>query len=332
MGTKELPAVRKPGRKPEPKHRPKLPDPFEEHPYTTIKDGVRARFERLSPEAQVDFLALPPARREAIESTWLSEMIYPRLEWERIKRKGGPRVENAISLMENLRDPSFLPTLDEVRSALLPGSQWENFCRAHDSQLYEIFNQEYVHALASYLVERAREYGATAEKPMIVLEVGAGEGKLTHFLAQECDRLSPGLVNIIANSSVPSKWGGLTQPRYPVELGDYADALEQHDSDMVICSWMPNGIDWSANFRATSSVKEYVLIGEADHGCCGHYEKTWGCDGFTGEPLDEMPYQADGFSRYDLGALSQLQVCRYDSFYESLGFVLRSETVSFRRE
>jgi hypothetical protein len=43
----------------------------------------------------------------------------------------------------------------------------------------------------------------------------------------------------------------------------------------------PLGVDWTAAFRATPSVRSYLLLGETDDGCCGRPWSTWGymCDG-----------------------------------------------------
>lgn len=306
---------------------------------------IQAKIQTLSPDERADFEVSPADREELINDYWLNETIYPRLEWERIRavlhnasRIPGSTAASAIEVLENMKDPSYLPTLEEARSARLYNDEdWLDFCRAQESQLYEIFNQEYVAALASYIVERAREYGATPEKPMTVLEVGAGEGKLAHFLAQECERLAPGLVKIIASTSATTIWS-LTKPRYPVEIADYADALEQHNPDIVICSWMPNEIDWTADFRKTTSVKEYILIGETDEGCCGDHFETWG-GAFWGKPEPDAPYLLDGFSRHDMDDLSQYQSSRFGSVYfeDKCGEAVqkyneRSKTVSFRRD
>ena len=39
---------------------------------------------------------------------------------------------------------------------------------------------------------------------------------------------------------------------------------------IVLCSWMPPGQDWTKDFRNERQVEEYILIGEADDGTCGH--------------------------------------------------------------
>ena len=110
--------------------------------------------------------------------------------------------------------------------------------------------------------------------------------------------------------------------------------------------------------RATSSVREYVLVGESDDGCCGHNWLTWGNPAFRpggaalsgdarrtlraansagapGAPGEDhlsegtamAPYAEDGWERHNIRDVSRLQLSRFDSE----DFVGNSCTVSFRR-
>lgn len=114
---------------------------------------------------------------------------------------------------------------------------------------------------------------------------------------------------------------------------------------VVLCSWMPMGQDWTALFRA-SGVEEYILIGEADDGSCGHNWKTWGNHAFF-DPTEESdadgnavasgggwggapaipPYEADGYQRWDMDVLSQFQFSSFDCSVSK-----SSKTVSFRKQ
>ena len=95
---------------------------------------------------------------------------------------------------------------------------------------------------------------------------------------------------------------------------------------MVLCSWMPPGQDWTADFRrpvdiandATAYgendgdegeeperlVEEYILIGEADDGTCGHNWHTWGNADFRTE--EDAPHDLDGYERVNLSDLTEL--------------------------
>ena len=80
-------------------------------------------------------------------------------------------------------------------------------------------------------------------------------------------------------------------------------------------------------------VEEYILIGEADDGTCGHNWYTWGNFDFHTEDDNEVlrsrktPYEMDGYIRVDLKDLSMLQFSRFDCKRSS-----ESMTVSFRHE
>ena len=102
---------------------------------------------------------------------------------------------------------------------------------------------------------------------------------------------------------------------------------------MLVC-WHPFGCDWTALFRAAPSVREYVLIGEADDGICGLPWETWG----HARPEDDSdsdegggrvpPYVEDGFARLELAPLSRVQLCRTDERWRARS---ASHTVVFRR-
>ena len=43
-------------------------------------------------------------------------------------------------------------------------------------------------------------------------------------------------------------------------MQDAEAAVRERAPHLVLCSWMPLGVDWSAAFRAQSSVNEYLLV------------------------------------------------------------------------
>ena len=118
--------------------------------------------------------------------------------------------------------------------------------------------------------------------------------------------------------------------------------LEGEESSrlIVLCSWMPPGHDWTADFRKPQSsihapgesgvgmVEEYILIGECDDGTCGHNFLTWGNpDAYEGEDsIPAAPYAEDGYQRVELEDLSLMQISRFDCKRSS-----ESKTVTFRR-
>ncbi|CAM9225441.1 unnamed protein product [Phaeothamnion confervicola] len=234
------------------------------------------------------------------------------------------------------------------------------FCQ--DMGIYQFLTSEYVDFLASYVLER---YGGTAAQPapVTLLEVGAGTGRLSHFLRQRLRAVDPALpaagsggggsafassskaaINVVATDlGLGERWGlrgsgiGSRAAKFPVEKVSYQRALRKHKPQLVLCAWMPMDDDWTAAFRRTPSVCEYVLVGETDDGCCGHNWLTWGNPAFSARvkpkrgsaegvaaAAGQLPYWP--FQRTDLVAAG-VQLSRYDCE----AYSGNSRTVSFRR-
>ena len=222
---------------------------------------------------------------------------------------------------ESLYDPMYLPTYDEVEAARTKvlaraggAAEWGWPRDNEGNPIYEFLNKEYLGALGGYLSQRAEAFGVIENDPLTILEVGAGNGRLAHFLQQGFEAQSPGIIRIVATDS--GKSGMRTT--FPVEMIDYKKALDKYSPKVVISSWMPYGVDFTSDFRATQSVKEYVLIGEVN-GCCGDPEDTWG-------------YIGDEFEREVLDDVSRFQICRTDNVEMGPSGLGHSQTVSFRRK
>lgn len=115
--------------------------------------------------------------------------------------------------------------------------------------IYQILNKEFNEALAA----EVKKLGLHP-----ILEVGAGNGDLAAVLRGRGVKLEA----VDNYTGLPGK-----EPRFNVlkpENMDYRDALVKYKPQLVICSWMPQGCDWTRDFRATSSVAAYILIGEED--------------------------------------------------------------------
>ncbi len=199
-------------------------------------------------------------------------------------------------------------------------------------------NKEFISALGDYLIGRSKEFGGTKEKPILALEVGAGNGRLTHFLKERINQKKIENINLIATDI--GKWWGwpfFWKPDFPVEKLSYNKALLKYNPDIIICSWMPDK-DWTADFRQQKTVKEYILAGKTDEtgiGYCGDPWRTWGA--YSPDEEKEFkgkipPYEVDGFEKIPLDGVSKYQICRDDYPWEKGGIVQHSRTVSFRRK
>lgn len=241
-------------------------------------------------------------------------------------------------------DPFFMPTFEELKKHLgrfrryLPKDdpewqeelrKWIDLVEDRTHPIYEIWTKEYINAFGNYLAKRVEELGGTEERPIVILEVGAGNGKLTHFLQEKMDELMPKRVKIVASDSGDWKIPSV----FPVDNISHSEALQKYQPAIVIFSWMPWRYDCTADFRAAKSVDEYILIGEAS-GCCGDEWLTWGDVWVLGEEEYEKhknelpPFEADGFESIWHEDLEKLQFSRIDITEGNS----TSTTTSFRRK
>jgi hypothetical protein len=193
--------------------------------------------------------------------------------------------------------------------------------------VYEFINEEFLEAFCDYLTQRIEELREIKDDFVQIVEIGAGNGRLSHFIRQRLGERVLEKVKIMAVDS--GTWN--IKPSFPVDQVDHKTALEKYKPHIVIFSWMPYKEDFTADFRAFESVEEYLLIGETDEGCCGDEWKTWGHTWGFGEDQHEgevAPYLSEGFARQNLDSISEHQICRTDS----PGDYRHSQTVSFRRK
>ena len=170
------------------------------------------------------------------------------------------------------RDETFLPTTLELRCAFNLDHEdsmhpyWNTFVRSFSGS-HEILTQEYIQALANYLVVRVNEIQAEASGYGGIVEVGAGDGQFAYFLNKALKKSN------IAIIPTDAKIGWIEESKFEVEKADVLAALSKHVPSIVICSWMPEGIDWTDAFANTPSVREYILIGNPDH--TGKHNYSW---------------------------------------------------------
>jgi hypothetical protein len=233
---------------------------------------------------------------------------------------------------------------------------------------YEVFNADHIKALAAYFIKRMGELGLPA---LSVVEVGAGDGRFSHFLRVALAKSDAAGADRVTITATDDNSRQLEQ-FYAVEACDAAEVMSRFKPDIVLVSWMELGQDWTSTFRSCASVQEYVLVGEVDNGACGHPWKTWGhsfirhdtsssaggeagagADAASGrsggsgkdaKPEDKQPpYAAEGFERVELEELSALQLNHFDEPWQKhmprVGpdgqlqpWRSWSHTVSFRRQ
>ena len=250
------------------------------------------------------------------------------------------------SLLEHLADPLVLPSYQAVAEAFRGQTQGEyefwSFCNFAPS--FEVLTKEYVEDLASYLLNRINQFQGIGISEPRILEIAAGDGRLAYFLQTSFVESQREDVRIIAIDD--RSWKQPIKNHFPVEQMSYQEALLKIRPHIVICSWMPQGEDFSTRIRKTKSVIEYILIGDTN--VCGHPWKTWGdwelwlswSEDHRMKPLPwycflqrcpgKTPYQKDNFTRKEI-LLNTRQLCRTDRFISGGGWTCNSSTESFVR-
>lgn len=171
-----------------------------------------------------------------------------------------PTEQVAQAIMGKSARPSLVEMLSLFRcgGGRPGGTEWASafswFVRA--CLLYssgEALTTESVQALASYLARAHARLGGRGA----ILEVGAGCGRLAHFL--NATGLLP--VPLVATDPQPRPTPTAPNGAFPVAALDDAAAIAAHAPvALVLCAWMPVGQDWTPRWR-NALVAEYVLIG-----------------------------------------------------------------------
>ena len=86
--------------------------------------------------------------------------------------------------------------------------------------------------------------------------------------------------------------GAVASHRRPCRVADYREALKTYRPHLVLCSWMPMGVDWTRAFRECGSVGEYLLLGEVYDGAVGHNWETWGNPAFADDEAGDAAARA----------------------------------------
>ncbi|CAK9031855.1 Uncharacterized protein SCF082_LOCUS19803, partial [Durusdinium trenchii] len=217
--------------------------------------------------------------------------VFGTKDWDRhpTEREDGVQRELVAQYERNATDCAqwSLEDLLEAVGCCVKGMNAFNwFCEKHF--IYEFLTRDYAAKLWEHIERRSEAlHEATGQTEFRVAEVGAGTGQLTFLLRQAADEArkrkggtGPSL-SWDLRASDTGTWStrhkrSRVKPLELVERMTYTEALAAVEPDFVLCSWMPLGTDWTQDFRNAPSVKEYILIGEVDDGCCGHPWLTWG--------------------------------------------------------
>ncbi|HIG98101.1 TPA: hypothetical protein HA231_01610 [Candidatus Woesearchaeota archaeon] len=154
--------------------------------------------------------------------------------------------------------------------------RWASFCRGRD--VFHAFCYEFIEGLAAQI----KALHVTGP----VVEVAAGNGKLSHWLN------AFGL-SVIATDDYSTSWyiqPRVINPQY-VERLTHAEALRKYKPELVIGCWLPYRSTIALDALDAPSVKSYIDIGEGKHGCTGS-DQLWEREGLSASLIR----QADQFS------------------------------------
>jgi hypothetical protein len=176
---------------------------------------------------------------------------------------------------------------------------------------YDLFCEEYVEGLRGRVGGLIEDNERRNGRGSIVVEVAAGDGRLTRYLNNgrsvrsekrskngsrkkrsdsKCRKL-----DVVATDD--NSWNlnkpGVLQLSVSAALRTYSSP----ETDLIIlCSWPPQGVDFTSDMRGEATVKHYIIIG--DPSCTGT-DNTWS--------------EHDGWKRTVLEDVEKWSICRYDT-------------------
>eukprot|EP01006_Ploeotia_vitrea_P017346 TRINITY_DN48452_c0_g1_i1.p1 TRINITY_DN48452_c0_g1~~TRINITY_DN48452_c0_g1_i1.p1 ORF type:complete len:786 (+),score=110.61 TRINITY_DN48452_c0_g1_i1:23-2380(+) len=180
-----------------------------------------------------------------------------------------------------------------------------------------VYTQEFISAMVDYLNKRIDQMDL--KRPL--LEVGAGSGRLSWLLEKNGlklpihatdhrdvnDRLPPTQHTRLGCDL--SAWHSYTN----VQQLSVEDAMANTTPSMVLCSYMPQGVDWTTNFHTSDTVVEYLLL---CGGATAATEKfgtaaTW-ADVAVENEADAFSHNGFGWSYQDELSRHLLDICDGD--------------------
>ncbi|EKD65967.1 MAG: hypothetical protein ACD_49C00072G0004 [uncultured bacterium (gcode 4)] len=181
---------------------------------------------------------------------------------------------------EHIKNPWYLMGLDELKKLYKQGL-WDDYVHHNPNwSEFQILTKEFINSLSNFLVEKIE---SIPEKLINILEVGAGNGRLTYFLKNTIvEKLKNKKIkyDAIDNFSWDNKMSGsLGTPYWIKRIFDViemsVDSIQINEFDIIISSWMPKNEDWTKYFRKNNTVKIFILIWKEED--CG-LDTSWQSD------------------------------------------------------
>jgi len=121
--------------------------------------------------------------------------------------------------------------------------------------IFQFFSQEFI----DFLAESIKRIKANK-----IVEIGAGDGLLSHFLMEKGIDIHP---------TDDYSRDDLDHPERVEKLG-HKQTLEKYSPDLVVINWEEYNAEYSIDVLKYPSVKYVIWIGEYNEGCTGS-EKLW---------------------------------------------------------
>lgn len=239
--------------------------------------------------------------------------------------KDRPTNEPVTDIMKRLRNPLEAPKETDLLQAFnfIPRPKsfradtdfYSFLFEMYGGHIYEYPTKEYIENLGTDIAGRIKQLGGSKNKPVQILEVAAGFGRLTHLLTQKINQIEgmEGTFTTVATDNFT--WNNRRifdrlNLGIHVEDMDYETALENYRPDIVIGSWLPSkrnknetNYDLTKDFRHTPSVRAYYLIGiPSRHATNEALGLTYDHDrNIVPLPPGTIPeYELDGFEKKEL--------------------------------
>jgi hypothetical protein len=138
-------------------------------------------------------------------------------------------------------------------------SGWFMYCRGHNKNnrpIFQVLSEEFVNDIASIVNRKLSETGGN-----LVLEVMAGDGKLSEFLRPKING------TLITTDSMI--WESIIRPDFVEPLGA-KKAIEKYNPDIIIMCWEPYGS--RIGVELAKKGHSLIWIGEGSGGCCGGFD------------------------------------------------------------
>jgi hypothetical protein len=133
------------------------------------------------------------------------------------------------------------------------------FMTCHENAIFQIYSKEFIETLANQIKKL---------NPKKVIEVGAGDGRLSYFLNKHGVNSKPIDNHAWAKCEDDKNVVHITYPP-EVEKIDYRNALRKYNPDLVILCWEELSAKYTQKILDYPSVKYVIWIGEHAGGCTG---------------------------------------------------------------